>query len=159
MDLNYFAFFLISFIPLIVGFLWYNSKFPLFKQAVHREHLPSLAASRIFIVLVLSAMFVYVYMNLIIHQMGFYELFFTDIMKGSEEAVAITEEFLATYGQKHRHFGHGIFHGAINAFFIGLPIIGGMAILGQRSKKFVLDHFGYFLLTSIIVGGLISEFV
>jgi len=49
----------------------------------------------------LSFTLVYGYINLIIHQMGFYELFFTDIMKGSEEAKLITQDFLSKYGQKH----------------------------------------------------------
>lgn len=91
--------------------------------------------------------------------MGFYELFFTDIMKGSEEAKAITSEFLSKYGQKHRHFGHGVFHGAINAVVFALPFIGFFALLEKRSAKFYGLHLGYWLVTSMLIGGLISEFV
>jgi len=108
---------------------------------------------------VLSLALVYSYMNVIIHQLGFYELFFTDIMLGNVESERIANEFLSKYGNKHRHFGHGALHGLITAFITALPFIGSIAILEQRSKKYVLHHFSYWLVTSIIVGGFISEFI
>jgi len=144
MNLNYLAFFLISFVPLIIAAIWYR---------------PKVSVGQIFMAFVLSFMIVYGYINLIIHQMGFYELFFTDIMKGSEEAPMIVEEFMSKYGDKHRHFGHGVFHGAINAFVFALPFIGFFALLQKQSWKWVFRHFGYWLVTSMIIGGLISEFV
>ena len=91
--------------------------------------------------------------------MGFYELFFTDIMKGSEEAKQITTDFLAKYGEKHRHFGHGVFHGAINAFVFALPFACFYALLEEKKNKIVLFHFLYWLITSMVIGGLISEYV
>ncbi len=91
--------------------------------------------------------------------MGFYELFFTDIMMGSDEAQIIVDNFLDEYGNKHRHFGHGVFHGIINAFVFALPFVGIHAILESKGLKYVLHHFLFWLLTSAIVCGLISEFV
>jgi len=159
MHLNYTAYLLISFLPLMIGYIWYNPKWSIFKSANQTADIRSLAMIKILALLLLSFMIVYGYMNLIIHQMGFYELFFTDIMKGSTEANQITSEFLATYGDKHRHFGHGVFHGAINAVLFALPFIASIAILTNKSKTFILNHFGYWLVTSIVIGGLISEFV
>ena len=75
--------------------------------------------------------------------MGFHELFFTDIMKGSDEAKDIVDNFLSKYGDKHRHFGHGVFHGVINAFVFALPFIDVVAILDKRTKYFVYHHFTY----------------
>jgi len=144
MNLNYLAFFLISFIPLLIAAAWYR---------------PKLSLGKIAIAFLLSFTLVYGYINLIIHQMGFYELFFTDIMRGSEEAPKIVEEFLAKYGDKHRHFGHGVFHGAINAFVFALPFIGFFALLENRNWRWIGKHFGYWLVTSMVIGGLISEFV
>jgi len=102
---------------------------------------------------------VYGYINLIIHQMGFYELFFTDIMKGSKDAESIVQEFMSQYGRKHRHFGHGVFHGIINAFVFALPFLGINAILEKKNKKYLILHLSYWLFTSAIIGGLISQFV
>lgn len=144
MNLNYLAFFLIAFIPLIIAKFWYK---------------PKLSIGKIAMAFILSFTIVYGYINLIIHQMGFYELFFTDIMRGSEEAPVIVEEFMSKYGDKHRHFGHGVFHGAINAFVFALPFIGFFALLQNEGRKWILNHFGYWLITSMIIGGLISEFV
>lgn len=101
----------------------------------------------------------YGYINLIIHQLGFYELFFTDIMKGSSEAKQIVSTFLAEYGNKHRHFGHGVLHGALNTIIIALPFVFAQSILDSRNIKYIMHHVSYWLVTSMIVGGLISQFV
>lgn len=161
MNLNYTAFFLISFVPLLIAVLWYHPKIPLVKWAKLEEISPLYKQSFIkwIFLFLLSLTIVYGYMNLIIHQMGFYELFFTDIMQGSEEAKQITQEFLSVYGDKHRHFGHGVFHGVINAFVFAGPFIGIHAIIENKSKRYFIFNFTYWLLTSMLIGGLISEFV
>jgi len=161
MNLNYLAFFLISFIPLLFGIIWYrpNSFMMKWSGATDIQNPLKLKPAKLLMAFLLSFTLVYGYINLIIHQMGFYELFFTDIMKGSEEAKQITSEFLAKYGQKHRHFGHGVFHGAINAFVFALPFIGFYSLLEERKMKNVWLHFSYWLVTSMVIGGLISEFV
>lgn len=160
MNLNYLAFFLISFVPLLIGFFWYNPNSFISKWSGESFQNPrELRPIRVLTLFLLSFTLVYGYINLVIHQMGFYELFFTDIMKGSTEAEKIVAEFLGTYGDKHRHFGHGVFHGIINAFVFALPFIGMHAILDRRGRKYVAHHFLYWLITSGIVGGCISEFV
>jgi len=160
MELNYTAFFLISFIPLLLGWLWYGSRSPVVKAfGIEVIAKPAIGLSEIGFLFLLSVGFVYGYMNMIIHQLGFYELFFTDIILGKEGAQEVVSEFLTKYGDKHRHFGHGLLHGAINAFLFALPIIAAFSILGNKSFKYLLYHFLYWLGTSMIIGGLISEFV
>ncbi len=161
MNLNYTAFFLISFIPLLIAALWYHPRFGLTRWAGEELFvLPSsLKFGQLIWAFLLSFTLVYGYINLVIHQMGFYELFFTDIMRGSTEAQAIVDEFLGKYGQKHRHFGHGVFHGAINAFVFALPFIGLHALIEGKKTRYIGVHFSYWLVTSMIIGGLISEFV
>lgn len=160
MNLNYLAFFLISFVPLIIGSFWYHpnsvirKKFGMPSQADARFGIGKLAIMFLF-----SFSIVYGYMNLIIHQLGFYELFFTDIMLGSEEAKQVVSTFLDKYGSKHRHFGHGIFHGAIIAFVFFVPFIGFITFIDSKNKRYFMFHFSYSLLMSIVIGGLISEFV
>lgn len=162
MDLNYAACFSIAFIPLVLGFLWYHPK-SLMHRWVGIDHpfsqIANLTPLAILWAFFLSVILVYGYTNLIIHQLGFYELFFTDIMMGSDEAKQVTTEFLAKYGQKHRHFGHGVFHGAINTFVVALPFLGFYALLEGKTNKELVFHFLYWLITSMIMGGLIAEFV
>lgn len=160
MNLNYFAFFLIAFVPLLIAVYWYSPKSFISKwSGIEFINPTDLSLLQIVICFVLSFTLVYGYINLIIHQMGFYELFFTDIMKGSEKAKTITKEFLNKYGDKHRHFGHGVFHGVINAFVFALPFIGLHAIIENKNRKHLIHHFTYWLVTSAIIGGLISAFV
>jgi len=160
MDLNYLAFLLISVLPLIIGYRWFHPN-----RAINTELgktsiiLTQLSWQQVFACFILSIILVYGYINLVIHQMGFYELFFTDIMKGDQEAKNIVNQFLSKYGRKHRHFGHGVFHGAINAFVFALPFVGIQTILEDRGFKYFRHHFLFWLLTSIVIGGLISEFV
>lgn len=160
MNLNYLAFFLIAFVPLIIGTYWYHPGSLISKYSkIEFVNIKELGFVKVLVLFLLSFTLVYGYINLIIHQMGFYELFFTDIMKGNQESELIVNEFLSKYGNKHRHFGHGIFHGIINAFVFALPFITISAILDKRDKKYVLHHFSYWLITSAIIGGCISEFV
>lgn len=160
MNLNYIAFFLISFVPLIIGFYWYHPKSIISKWSGQTfQKLSRVSLIQILVLFILSIGFVYGYMNLIIHQLGFYELFFTDIMLGSEEAEIIVKEFLSSYGDKHRHFGHGVLHGVINACLFSLPFISAIAILDKKGRKYIIHHFSYWLITSALIGGLISAFV
>ena len=160
MNLNYIAFLLIATIPLVIGYYWYhpNSFISKYSQVKFRN-LEEIGATNVLMLFLLSLALVYGYINLIIHQMGFYELFFTDIMLGNEESEKIVNDFLSTFGDKHRHFGHGVFHGIINAFVFALPSLMISAIVENRDKKYIIHHFSFWLVTSAIIGGCISEFV
>jgi len=160
MNLNYLAFFVISFIPLLIGSYWYHPKSFISKYSkIEFAKKSELNFVKIFILFISSFALVYGYINLIIHQMGFYEIFFTDIMLGNHESEIIVNEFLSKYGNKHRHFGHGVLHGIINSFIFPLPFISAIAILEKKDRFYVIHHFSYWLITSAIIGGCISEFV
>lgn len=160
MNLNYLAFLLISFLPLIIGAYWYHPASFISKYSkIEFTKLSEINLVKIFILFILSIALVYGYINLVIHQMGFYELFFTDIMLGNQESEKIASDFLSKYGDKHRHLGHGVLHGIITSLLFPLPFISAIAILEKKSKSYVIHHFSYWLITSAIVGGCISEFV
>ena len=147
--------------PILLAFIWYHPNSWILKQfgLSNQYQILPLTGFQWIVAFLMSVSIVYGYINLIIHQMGFYELFFTDIMTGKEEAKVVVEEFLGKYGQKHRHFGHGVFHGAINAFIFALPFVLFQSILEKKERKVVGLHFSYWLFMSMIIGGLISEFV
>lgn len=161
MNLNYTAFFFISFVPLLFAMLWYHPNSPTRKRwgTADLVDLTKVGFLKTLLLFALSVAFVYGYMNLTIHQLGFYELFFTDIMKGSSNAQVVVDNFLADYGEKHRHFGHGALHGALNAVLLPLPFIGFYAILTEKPMRFVWLHFGFWFLMSVLTGGLISAFI
>ena len=160
MELNHLAHALISFIPLIIAHFWYNSDFRLAKWANYSPIVrPKMTILKFLFGYIMSLLLIFGYMNLIIHQIGFYELFFTDIMRGSEEAKQIAETFLTEYGQKHRYFSHGFFHGIILAFSLCLPFIAFFAFLEEKGLKWIIYHFLFWLIVSVVCGGLIAEFV
>lgn len=161
MELNYTAFLLISTLPLIIAAFYYNSKSPLVK-ALQVEGLAKplkISILKLLGVLLLSMILTFGFVNLVIHQMGFYELFFTDIIRGDLQVKQFTDDFLAQYGQKHRYFSHGFFHGIINAFTFALPFISFQAILHNKGYKYVALHFGFWLICCSLLGGLIAQFV
>lgn len=158
MDLNYLAFLLISFVPLGIGYFWYDPNRPVIGE-IGISGIENFTIAKKLFLFIASISMVYVYINLVIHQMGFYELFFTDIMRGSKEAQEIVDEFMTIYGGKHRHLGHGLFHGAINAILIWVPVIGSYCILTNKSWLHFKVHFLYALINSIVISGLIAAFV
>ena len=80
MNLNYLAFFLISLLPLVIGYFWFHPKFLMSKVTGLEIKSPqTFKLGEVLVCFILSLIIVYGYINLIIHQMGFYELFFTDI--------------------------------------------------------------------------------
>lgn len=161
MHLNHLAHALIAFVPFLLAWLWYRPQNPLVKWATQNGAPMTIRVSILQLILLyaLSAALVFVYINLIIHQVGFYELFFTDIMRGNEESKRIAEEFLAIYGQKYRHLGHGLFHGLIDAFALALPFLAFYAVVERVSLKRTLVHLGYWVLCSTLIGGLVAAFV
>jgi len=135
MNLNYLAFFLISFVPLITGWLWFSENSPLSKTETSlTKKLTPLMWLWLFL---MSFTLVYGFINL----------------------EKITSDFLAVYGDKHRHFGHGVFHGVINALVFALPFLTMYTLFGNRSKRFFWHHLSYWIVTCALVCGLISEFV
>ena len=160
MNLDYLAFFLIAFVPLLLAVLWFKENSPIAPLTDYRPaNRARIGLPKLVFAFVLSVGFVYGYINLVIHQLGFYELFFTDIMFGDENAKTIVGNFLAEYGDKHRHFGHGVLHGVINCFLLPLPFLVLNVVVENRSRSYFMHHFSYWLITSALTGGLIGAFV
>jgi len=165
MNTNYLVILLTAFIPLIIGAIWYNPKIGFGKTWVRltgksEEELAAgnmpliMGLAYVFSLLVCSAL-----INFAIHQYGFYQLFFTDIMMEKAGAQETVDTFMAQYGNKHRHFMHGGFHGLIFAFVTALPMIGINALFERRGFKYIALHFGYWLICSFLMGGILCQFV
>ena len=96
MNLNLTAIILISLIPLIIGAFWYHPRSLVTKWSGVRIVNPiHIRIRNVILLLICSFITVQVYVVLIIHQVGFYELFFTDIMHGNEESELIVQELLS----------------------------------------------------------------
>jgi len=97
----------------------------------------------------------------VVHQNGLISLFLVDpdFANTGSDAYRYVQNFKDKYGMVHRSFGHGAFHGALLGTLTSLPYIGSLAFHEKRSFKYVMIHCGYWILCSILMGGLICAWV
>ena len=158
LEINIIVFLLICFVPFLTGWIWYSEKSPI--RSNHEFPTTfNLSWKQAIGVYVLLVLLIFGFMNIIIHQIGFIELFFVDMMEGDRQAIALVEELMREHGNKHRHLGHGLYHGGINAVAFALPFIVFSALIEERGIRFILYHFSYWFITCILVGGFIGAFV
>ncbi|MDB4655829.1 DUF1761 domain-containing protein [Flavobacteriales bacterium] len=147
-------------IPTIVGFVWYNPK--VFGNAwmaaaeMTEEKMKGANMIVIFGVSLLLSVMLAVATNFnVIHQAHIDSLFngVTD-----QSALDYIANFHATYGDMHRGFSHGAIHGAIMALFFALPVLGTNALFERKGFKYIAVNVGYWLVTLVLMGGVICQF-
>jgi hypothetical protein len=153
-------------IPLILGFIWYSDKVfgPAWKKAgnLDEEKLKSgnMAVTLLF-ALVLSFLLGAALTQLVIHQNALPGLF---NVKGANptpesEAGQFLKMFSEKYGMLHRTFTHGVVHGIIYSILFVLPIIGINALFEKRGWKYIMIHFGFWLICLALMGGIICAWI
>ena len=65
-------------------------------------------------------------------------------------------DFMSKYGSEFRTFKHGAFHGLLCGIFLFLPVLGTNALFERRSWKYILLNVGYWTISAMIMGGIIS---
>jgi Protein of unknown function (DUF1761) len=168
MQINWIVFLGCSFIPLIIGMVWYSKL--LFANAwmqatgLTEESGNSMNMVKLFgLTILFGALASFFLLPLTIHQMGFYSVF------GSPaDQAAINDpnsalhlyytDFMSKYGQNFRTFKHGAFHGTLAGIFIALPVTGIAALFEKKSFKYIAIHVGYWIVCLALMGGLICQF-
>ena len=156
---------LAALVPIVVGFVWYNPK--VFGNAWMKAcglNEQDLQGGNMPLILGLSYLFSFFLGTAItmavIHQNHFHSIFADSPAAaevGSDLNVYITE-FMNLYGTKFRTFGHGAFHGVINAIFLALPLIGINSLFERKGFKYIAIHLGYWTITLALMGGIICQF-
>jgi hypothetical protein len=77
----------------------------------------------------------------------------------NSELGLMLKDFMGKHGSNFRTFKHGVLHGVIGAITIALPVIGINALFERRSFEYVAIHFGYWLVTMGLMGGVICGMV
>ena len=90
---------------------------------------------------------------LVIHQMGSNSA--TMGIKGVDPSVL--KNYMDAYGNTYRTFKHGALHGFITGLFLCLPVIGVGALFERRSWKYTLIAGGYWIITCMLMGGIICQ--
>ena len=138
MEMNFYVLFLAALVPMVIGFVWYG---PLFGNAWMKEMgftKESLAGTNMFKILIISYVFslfiASFLMFVVIHQSGIYSTLAGEpgFNEKTGEGFAFFQDFINTYGDRFRTFGHGALHGVITSIFFVLPILSIVALFEKK---------------------------
>ncbi|MDA9333851.1 DUF1761 domain-containing protein [Polaribacter sp.] len=165
MEMNFNVLFLAALVPMIIGFVWYG---PLFGNAWMKEMgftKESLAGTNMVKTLIISYVFSFFIasflMFAVIHQSGVYSTLAGEpgFNEKAGEGFAFFQDFINTYGDRFRTFGHGALHGVITSIFFVLPILSIVALFEKKTVKYVAINAGYWMVTLAIMGGIVCQWL
>lgn len=156
MEINFLALALASLSTLVVGAIWYNPKvfgtIWMRESGTSMEKIQGSNMALIFGMSLLYAFFIaFVLQMLVIHQFGAMGMIGGNIAEAKPSYAA----FMADYGTAFRTFKHGALHGFMTGLFFALPVIGVGSLYERRSWKYVLIAGGYWVVSCMIMGGII----
>jgi len=161
---NWWILLVAAIIPLIIGHLWYGQFFKsqwLQSAEITEERSNSGNLIKILGLTYLYSLFAaYIICMFAVHQTSIFQLFMGDpaLADSSTEIYKDFNNFMSSYGDRHRSFFHGVIHGFELALLMGLAFIGIHSMFERRSYKYVLVHLGYWVLCFMLMGGVICEF-
>ena len=165
MEMNFNVLFLAALVPMVIGFVWYG---PMFGNAWMKEMgftKESLAGTNMFKILIISYVFslfiASFLMFVVIHQSGIYSTLAGEpgFNEKAGEGFAFFQDFINTYGDRFRTFGHGALHGMTTGLFFVLPILSILALFERKTIKYVAINAGYWTVTFAIMGGIICQWL
>lgn len=166
METNWIAILVSAIIPLIVGGIWYNPKVMgnvwMEASGMTEEMIRNGNMARIFGLTLLFSIMMAVFMNVwVVHQVHINSLLMNEPGFGdpNSEVGLLMSDLMAKYGNNFRSFGHGAVHGFLACLLFAFPLIAINAQFERRSWKYILVHTGYWLITLILMSGLISAWV
>lgn len=160
--MNFIAVLIASIIPIIIGFIWYNPKTfaPVWEReaGIDPEKMKSGNMAVIFGVSLLFSFMIALFEQIIvIHQFHFGSILAMqpDFKEAGSVSSELMKKITELYSHSFRTFKHGVFHGVLASILFVLPIIGINAMFERRSFKYIMIHFGYWLVTLGIMGGIL----
>lgn len=155
-------------IPMVIGAIWYNPA--VFGNAwmkasgMTEEKVKSGNMVVILIVsFILAFMLAFVESAMVIHQSAIGSLYmgvegFQEQMMAMEgpvydEYMALMEKFAGSF----RTFKHGALHGFIAGLFFAVPVLGINGLFERKGFKYILVNGGYWIVTLMLMGGVICQ--
>lgn len=156
MEINFLALALASLSTLVVGAIWYNPKvfgtIWMKESGTPIEKMQGTNMALIFGMSLVYAFFIaFILQMLVIHQFGAMGMIGGNVAEAKPSYAA----FMADYGTEFRTFKHGALHGFMTGLFFALPVIGVGSLYERRSWKYVLIAGGYWVVSCMIMGGII----
>ncbi|MHC0441983.1 DUF1761 domain-containing protein [Flavobacterium sp. 3-210] len=161
MEINFIALLAAAVVTLVTGFIWYHPKvfgtIWMRENNFTQEQLRTGNMLKIFgLTYVFSLMITVILMALTIHQSGAVG------MVGGPPMLANAKPsfaaFMADYGTAYRTFKHGALHGFMSGLFFAFPIVGINGLFERKSWKYILIHGGYWMLTLMLMGGIVCAY-
>lgn len=163
--MNFLAVAVAAFVPSIIGFIWYNPKTfgTAWRQTLgvtENKMKPGNMVGMIIISLVLSFLLAFSIQFMVIHQYHFGSMLFkTTYMDPNTQLGGMYKTIMDEYGTAYRTFKHGALHGFIGGLFVATPIISINALFESKSFKYIAINCGYWMLTMLIMGGILSAWI
>ena len=156
MNINFLALLLAALSTLVVGFIWYNPKvfgnIWMKEAGLKQEDMKGANMIKIFGLSIVYAFLIsFMLQMVVIHQFGALGMVGGDPSK----ALPSYNAFMADYGTAFRTFKHGALHGFMTGLFMILPTIGVNALYERRSFKYVMISGGYWIISFMVMGGII----
>lgn len=165
MDGNTWMLFVAALVPMIIGFIWYNPKVfgnawmkaaKLTQGEIEGGNMALIFGLSYAFSLILAFMLNY----FVHHDMQIAGTVFMDpelgVAADSELGVLVTE-FIATIKARYTTFGHGLLHGFFIALMLVLPIFATNAMFERKGFKYIMVNWGYWAVTIMVMGGLLSK--
>ena len=152
-------------IPMLVGAIWYGPLFGRSWMRVNGFSEDTLKTGNMAVIFglsfLLSIVFAVGLAGLCIHQNAVMQLFamHPDFATPGTEVHTLYTTMIENYGDRHRTFGHGAVHGGFATILLALPLIAINALFERRGWKYIGIHTGYWLVTMVLMCGVICQWL
>jgi len=149
-----------AFSSLLIGFIWYDPKvfgnIWIRESGVSKQKIKNGNITLTVLLSFIYALFIsFILQFLVIHQLGANSATFG--IKGIDPSVF--KNYMNAYGTTYRTFKHGALHGFITGLFFCLPVIGVSSLHERKSWKYTIIAGGYWIVTCMIMGGIICQWM
>lgn len=165
MHINFIAVLIAAIIPMVMGFIWYNPKvFGTAWMAASGMTPEKAKQSNMAVVFgvsfLMSLILSFALQFMVIHQYHVTSLFFKlPIDDVNSPEGALYHQVMDLLGGSWRTFKHGALHGFIGGLFVALPILCTNSLFEGKGFKYIMINAGYWIVTMMIMGGILSAMV
>lgn len=162
MAANFYMYFIVALIPLVIGAIYYNPKVLgnawMKSNNFKEEDLTGANMGAIFLIsYIFGLLITFSLQSIVIHQGGVFSMLAPGVTEKGSEAYVLFMDLMEQYGDRYRTFGHGALHGGMTALLLAFPIIGTVALFERRGWKYIWIHVGYWLITLVLMGGVLCQ--
>ena len=146
-------------VPMVIGFMWYNEKtfgkIWMQETGMTREKAQNSNMIKTFGLTILFSLMVSTMLyQIVIHQSSLASLVMGD---NSPETLQWLKDAMSKYGNNFRTFRHGMVHGFMTGLFLILPAVGVSSQFEMKSWKYILITAGYWIVSMMLMGGIICQ--